>query len=192
MKLILATLLLCVCPAAAGVINIGMIAFDQMIPAGLTPGLNAISIALFADTFFLPPDFPVTSPVLLQAVSIQLSFDGGATSTVSLGDLGPGVYTPSDLQFSDTTIFTSATLTASLAPATVTIDAGQVLLVTNASVIGSLLPSASPFLSAGVDFAVLTVEVVDSAAIPEPMTWSLCVLAGLLGIRPAFARTRHR
>ena len=64
--LLTAALLIGISPGLlrADVLNLGVISFDNLIPAELGPGVNAFDISNFTDSsFFLPPDFLSLTPV---------------------------------------------------------------------------------------------------------------------------------
>src|SRR5437879_5593489 len=79
-------------------INIGLISFDVLIPAGPgTPGVNVLDISNFTGDpllggFALPPDFPAFSS--LKFLNAKATFMGGSTLVVNLGDIAPGTPAP--------------------------------------------------------------------------------------------------
>lgn len=47
---------------SGGVISVGVLSFDQLIPAGGgSPGVNGFTISNLSGLFALPPDFPVAA-----------------------------------------------------------------------------------------------------------------------------------
>src|ERR1700738_3975513 len=93
--------------ASAAPISLGVVSFDVLIPGGPgAPGVNAFTVSNLtgdpsASGFALPPDFPAITPLTLRGASLMLNGASGF-QTISLGDLGPGQFSPLSLHFADT------------------------------------------------------------------------------------------
>lgn len=172
--------------ALASVKAVGWVSFDNLIPSGLSAGVNVFDISNFTGDpalggFALPPDFPVISSLTFLSSSLTLD-DGISPLTISLGDLSPGPLNPTDpLQFPDTSTFLSATFIATLSQTTFLLSDGSSFTANSPTISLQLLPSSSPYLQAGIDFGIIYVD--DSS--PEPNTWLLFMigLATLVVIR---------
>ncbi len=165
-------------PALGGSVNLGLISFDVLIPSDtLAPGVNVFNISNFTGDpatggFALPPDFTSLDSLTFLSSSLTLTI-GGASSVISLGDIGPGSLSPTDLlQFADGTLFDSALFSATLSQASFLLDGGATFTAASTSISAQLLPSAGASLTAGTDRTVITV---DEAAnlVPEPATGAL-------------------
>jgi len=165
----LVLLLTSLAPCSAEIINIGTITFDTVIPGGVTPGTNGFTIANLTGPFALPPDFPVMTAVLLDA-TVTIFFENGGMSIFTLGTLAPDFHTPTELQFPDTEGFLSATLTADLSPLQLALSDGRLLNILDPHIQVQLIPSIGSTLTAGVDFAVISVDADAAQAVPEPGT----------------------
>ena len=100
--------------------------------------------------------------------STQVTLSGsGGTQPFTLGDLGPGSYTPSDLQFLDSATFSNAVFQATLSQTSFQLSDGTTFLASSSALSATLDPSSGNSLAPGVDLVVLSVsgEVV---ATPEP------------------------
>ncbi len=111
-------------------------------------------------------------------------FLGGASQTFELGNIGPGELLDSDgnpvVQFSSSSQFTSATLTATLSQTTFALSDGSTFNA-SPSISVELTASVGGLLVAGVDFAPIYAEARSRAATPEPGTLILLPL-GLLAV----------
>ena len=155
-------------------LNLGVVSFDNLIPAGLSPGVNAFDISNFTDiSFALPPDFPSVTPVTLKNSTLKLF--GSTTQILALGDIGPGFLSPA-ASFPDTVDFSSAEFTADLDVTTFLLSGGGTFTANSAAIDVFLNPSSGANLVAGIDFALITVSN-EPTAIPEPASWSLLALA---------------
>jgi hypothetical protein len=169
-------------PARAGFVNLGVIAFDALIPADPpSPGVNIFNITnLTGDPdgggFALPPDFPVTTPLTFQNVGVVL-FD----FIIRVGDLGPGAFDGTGpLSFPDFQNFPSATFIGRLDQTTFSLANGSTFKAASPFVSATIRPFMGSTLEPGRDFAVITVS-----DIPEPR------LALLLGVALATLVTIH-
>ena len=179
-------LLLSLClgaPAEGSTINLGLISFDVFIPAGAGPGVNAFNLSNFTGDpggggFALPPDFPVFTGVTFLNASLTLAHES-VTDVVLLGDLLPGSYSPLNLLFPDTTLFTSATFSATIDSPSLLLSDGSTFQAGSLNLIATLIPSAPGPLSAGTDLLVITVSDEVVSNIPEPST-TLLIGAGLV------------
>jgi hypothetical protein len=167
----------------ASFIDLGVVSFDNLIPAGTAPGVNVFTINNFTGDpagggFALPPDFPVYTNVGFLNSTLTI-FNGASSSSVSLGDLFPGSYTPAALQFSETLTFTSAIFTATLSGSPLLLSDGTTFSPASLNLSVTLTPASGPTLQPGVDFAVLTTSDIATSA-PEPSTWILLISSSLI------------
>ncbi len=164
-----AALLLASGLAQASTISLGVVSFNTLIPSGpSSPGVNDFAIDNFTGSSSLPPDFPATTSLTFMNSFLLLTQQGGSQQTVSLGDLGPGSYTPASLQFSVVTNFTSAVFTATLNPTTFLISGGSSFQAANSQISVRISPSSGAVLVADTDFAPINVS--NTGAAPEPGT----------------------
>src|ERR1051326_4579284 len=137
-------------------LGLGLISFDNLVPGGPGPGVNAFSITnLTGDPssggFDLPPDFPVLTPLTFLASTLTL-YESASTFVVALGDIGIGPFpTPTSLQFPDTVSFDSAVFNATLGKTHLLLADGSTFVVNSSSVVIALLPSSGSFLAPGTD-----------------------------------------
>lgn len=185
-------------PVAAATISLGALFFDQFIPAvpgdPSSVGTNAFEIfnstGGFASTFdaTVPPN-PV-DPLSFQNASLLLTEVSGVTHNISIGTIDPGLLNDGfgnpvfDLQFADTTQFTSAVFTATLSALSFALSDGSTFTASSGDLLFTLAASGSNFLPnpatdppTSIDFE-LTGDVVPSTPVPEPATLVL-VVAGL-------------
>jgi hypothetical protein len=161
-------------------LSIGYLSFDNPIPgAPGSPGVNAFTVGnLTGDPlsggFALPPTFPVLTNLTFKNSSLELFSGGLLTQTLNLGDIGPGFFSPNDLQFPDTQNFSSALFMATLDFTSLQLDGGGSLTASSDQISALLLPSIGNTLTAGTDFTLIEV-----AAVPEPDSLFLlgCVVA---------------
>lgn len=166
-------------PAQADVITIGVVSFDNIVPAGNGPGTNGFTIYNFTGSNSQPgtPDSP------LSFLSTSLLLNG--TQTLNVGTVTPGSVQPLNLQFPTTTLFTSADFMATLNTTSFSVG-GQNYVAASDQVTADLLPSSPPDLAAGTDFAVIDINASPvSASVPEPapIWFTLPPLASLLWFR---------
>jgi hypothetical protein len=174
--------------ACADTIPVGVLSFNNLNPAGPgSPGINDFEIDNFTGLVFgLPPDFPVVDSITLTGVQISLFGSGGGSPQVfMLGDLGPGSYTPTSLQFLDTSQFTKATLQASFSQTTITLSNGTTFLADSSIINSTILPSSGSLLQPGQDFSILSISGKVNA-IPEARHNAIflaILIVGLLTLR---------
>ncbi len=183
--------------AQAATIPIGFLSFDVLFPAdGGAPGSNRFSIANFtgdpAAGGFASEDFPIFSSIAFTNSTLTVVADGSST-LFPAGSLGPG-FGPDFLQFPDSALISSATFSASISPAAFTLGDGSRWLPTSLLLSVTLLPSnGRSYLSAGFDFALLTLEASPDAEtpapVPEPGT-ALLIASGIASL--AGWKTRRR
>jgi hypothetical protein len=176
-------------PAAiqAATIPLGVVSFNTLIPSAPgSPGVNDFEVDNFTGANSLPPDFPASDPVTFLGSSIELFPKIGAPTTIMLGDLAPGTYTPAALQFSADTLFNSAIFTATLGPASFGLSDGSTFSPNSLNLMVNLIPSSSASLAAGTDFVLITAS--DVSAAPEPNSGAYLV-AICFGV--AWLRRRH-
>jgi hypothetical protein len=107
--------------ACADLVPIGLLSFELVIPGTSgSPGVNGFTVAnLTGDPAFngfaLPPDFPVLSDVTFLSSTLTLT-TGSIPHVYNLGEIGPGFFSSSPIQFADTTLFSSAIFSAALSP----------------------------------------------------------------------------
>jgi hypothetical protein len=184
----LVPLLLCILPvaAAADTIDIGLMSFDVVIPAGVAPGVNAIDLYDFTGTTYGPfAGLPyVVDPLDLDDAMLTVYFVGGGSSVVFQNqDLSPGelLYFPgSPQEFPSNTEIASAVLTATLSQTTFTLSDGSTFTAL-ADISVDLLPSSGGTLEAGVDFAPIDAQSAGGSATPEPSP-GILVSLGMLGL----------
>ncbi len=175
--------------ALADQVNLGIISFDNLIPADPngTPGTNGFNIFNFTGGFDLPPDFTAAEDVTFGQSTLALvgiADSNPFTPTISLGDVGPGPlqgpdgFPPPSLQFPDTTTFSQAEFQATLGPLTFGLADGSVFTADSSKIDVLLLPAqGNNNLTAG-DTAVISVSgTISAAVVPEPASWSLLLLA---------------
>jgi hypothetical protein len=169
-------------PSSALAVPVGVFAFDA-----LGGGLNTFSLTNLSGAFGLPPDFPVMVDASLLDVHVELESATGPLS-VDLGDVGPGPFgDPAGvLVFPDSVLFTSARLTATLAPASLTLYDGSRFDALTA-IVAELLPASGGVLQAGLDLVIVDARPVPD--VPEPATFLLVAAALAAG---AVRATRQR
>jgi hypothetical protein len=191
-KVIILVALCGACAARGDMISIGVFSFNNLNPAaGGSPGINDFEIDNFTSLLFgLPPDFPVVDLLTLTGVRISLFGSGGGSPQVfRLGDLTPGLYTPTGLQFLDTSQFASATLQATISQTTFSLSDGTTFLADSSTISSTILPSSGSVLQPGQDFAILSVSG-SLNSIPEPR-YSVLVL-GILVVGLITIQLRRR
>lgn len=173
-------------PACAATLNLGLVSFDVLIPGSPgSPGVNVFQIVNFTGDpssggFALPPDFPVFTSLTFTGGTLTM-VSGGTPLVVPMGDVPPGPISPtSDLEFPETTLFSSAVFSASLSQASFLLQDGLSFVADSATISAALLPSAGSWLTAGSDLALITVEGRISD-VPEPAAAAV-FCAGLIGL----------
>ena len=172
--------------AHAGLVNLGVLSFSTLIPANPPdPGVNAFSISNFTGDpgsggFALPPDFNVFTPVTFLNSTLTIVI-GGVSQDISLGDLAPGSYNPSSLEFSSDTLFDSATFTATLDTTSLTLDDASTVTALTDQLSITLSPTLTGTLTADIDLAIITAETIDPTTtdVPEPAPALLTAAAAL-------------
>ena len=177
----LVPLLLCILPvaAAADTIDIGLMSFDVVIPAGVAPGVNAIELYDFTGTTYGPfAGIPyVVDPLDLDDAMLTVYFLGGGSSVVQNQDLSPGELL---YFFPSTTEIASAVLTATLSQTSFTLSDGSTFTAV-ADITVDFLPSSGGMLEAGVDFAPINAQSAGGSGTPEPGA-AIMVSRGMLGL----------
>jgi hypothetical protein len=181
-------------PGRSAQVSLGHLSFDTLIPGTPdSPGVNVFTIGnLTGDPLSggnaVPPSFPVLSTLTFTNSSLVLISEG-TSQTIDLGDIGPGFFEPSILEFPESTSFFSAIFSATLDATTFDLDGGATFGASSAQITATLLPSGGNTLSAGVDFTLITAS--DQAgSVPEPRTWFF-LAAGLFWLwRKQFAAAR--
>jgi hypothetical protein len=185
LAVIVAALLQAAVPSTARAdLELGILSYDVFIPGVPgSPGVNAFDIAnLTGDPavggYALPPTFPVLTSVTFLNSSLALT-SNGSTTTVMLGDIGPGFFSSPLLEFPDTESFSLAIFSATLDVTTFSVAAGDAASVATPLVVTSLLPSTGGNLVADTDFALIGVSPVVSG-VPEPFSLALLATVVLL------------
>ena len=168
----------------ADVFPVGYLSWDVLIPgAPGSPGVNAFTIGnLTGDPLAggndLPPTFPILTSLTFKNSSLVL-WSGGVSQTIELGDIGPGFFSPVNLEFPDTTLFSSAILSATLDNTSLQLDGGGGFTATSDAISAVLLPSAGNSLEAGTDFTLIQVSP-EVSGVPEPLSLLLLATSILL------------
>ncbi|MDE3178379.1 MAG: hypothetical protein KGM47_01865 [Acidobacteriota bacterium] len=197
--LILAFMLLGSGLARAGEVTIGLLSFDQLIPAnGSVAGINAFDLYNFTGPTYGPlvgPPYASDSLTFANA-KLTVKYELACTTPIcphviavftqslDLGDIAPGELLDTNgnpiAQFPSTYLFLSSTLTATLSPTTFTLSDGTTFTAAGSITAGITLPSGS-FLVAGTDFTAINAEQSSAIPTPEPSTLAL-LLADLIGL----------
>ena len=173
--LLLAALLFTPQLLSADIINLGFISYDQLVPPGTGPGVNAFDISNFTGDplgggFALPPDFPVYT--FLTFTNASLTLNDGSPMMIDLGAIAPGPLTPpAELQFPDTTSFSSAVFSATLSQTSLLLSDGTTFITDSPTITATILPASGPSLSPG-DFAVISTTG-SVSTVPEPSSFAL-------------------
>lgn len=189
--------------AAPLTIVVGSFSFDELIPADQAngiPGTNGFDVLNLTGTGAPVDDTGAIVPALtFTGLTASLVDANGATSTIGVGDLGPGVladssgFPPFDLQVPDTASFASATLEGTIDAFSFAMPDGSIFSANALLFEVALLPLDGLSLVAGRDLATITVTgdvaPVSPAAVPEPGTLTLIVSALGVGF---WWRRRHR
>ncbi|MBL8236106.1 MAG: PASTA domain-containing protein [Bryobacterales bacterium] len=191
------TLILAACigasaPARAGIIDIGILSFDEFIPAGGSPGINAINLANVTGSYSLAPDFPAVSSLTFLNSTLTLTPESSAPVILNLGDIGPGflldsffnplVQAPSDVAY------TSVIFNATIAATPLELFDGRFVSPTGTTISASLLPATGSRLLTG-DLTIIRMEFQDApTAVPEPSFWGVLALM----LSGAFWASRRR
>jgi len=169
----------------ADVINLGIVSFDVFLPPDVpdgNPGVNALNISNMTGTFSAGSDFPAITPLTFQSATLTLS-PAESNPVPALGDVGPGLllnafFNPW-LLAPDTDASGSARFQATLDKTVFSPGDGSVFTA-DSSLLNdvTLLPSNGTNLTAGTDFALITVlGTISAPAVPEPARWSLLQVA---------------
>lgn len=183
-------LVLCVQPALANGIPVGVLSYDQYfnVATGTTVGAFDIN-NLVGDPALggsaLPPAFNVFSFLNINNATLTLNGPSAPSSPISLGTIGPGFLSDASgnplaiLQFALSSSFTSVLLQGNLSTTTLTLSNGTTISVLpNISIL--LTPSSGSNLVAGSDFMVINANTAVTA-VPEPATFGL-ILAGMCAL----------
>ncbi|MDQ2840873.1 MAG: hypothetical protein M3Y72_07525 [Acidobacteriota bacterium] len=151
--------------------------FNTLVPGVPgSPGVNTFAIDNFTGPSSVPPDFRAADPLIFLGSSLLLDTANSTAQTVSLGNLGPGSYTPTSLQFFSFTSFTAAVFTATLNSSSFLLSDGSKFQPNGVQIAVTLKPLSNGVLSPGSDFAPISIS--DSPIVPEPHT-GLLFLVGL-------------
>lgn len=148
------------------IIPVGIISFNES-----TPGAsNAFTISnLSGDPLLggtaLPPDFPVHTALTFTNATLELEING-VSQILNLGDIGPGDYVDSDLEFSQATDFQRATFQALITFFSVTLADGTAMPLQSQAVTGELVAAGAALLPG--DLSILTIT--STSEVPEPAT----------------------
>jgi hypothetical protein len=164
-------------------LNVGLLSFDVLIPGSPPdPGVNVLNVLNatgdpLSGGSALPPDFSVYTALMFTDAHLLVVTDS-VTQDLALGDIGSGsLASPPDL--ASDVIIRSVTLFAIVQPVSVVLSDGTTAVISNADIAVTLTPSSGNALTAGVDLVTISVaaNTDDDAVIPEPATWSLCLIA---------------
>jgi len=191
--------------AFANLIGVGELTFDTL-PAATFDITNLTG----ANSAIDPIDFPISTQLTITVTSLVANLQGGGTITLSgsdftladaQGDLNcsvAGLAGSGGCDFSAYTLL-SATLTGTLSPLTglAGLPAGDTGILSPFTV--TILPNAgcgpdggtATTLTAGCDAAVINATGVNSAAVPEPATWTL-LSAALIALLVGYKINRNR
>lgn len=179
--LILVLILVGVGLARAGEVTIGLVSFDQFIPAsGSVAGINAFEVFNFTGPIFGPAVGPPYSAdsLTFTSATLKVNFVGGTSQTISLGDIGPGELLDSSgnppvvQQFPTTDNFVSATFTATLSPPAFMLSDGTTFTA-KGTITADITASSGSTLVAGPDSAVINAEQTGAIPTPEPSSFLL-------------------
>jgi hypothetical protein len=210
-------LLLIVClaaPARAETISLGVLSFDQLIPAdpenALFVGTNAFNIFNLTGDFASPLDPGVppnpTTPISFNGANLLLTTSSGGTVNVPIGTIAPGLLVDDTgfplfaLQFAETETFVSAVFTAVLSVQDFVFADGSTfhaaapelrytLAATGSLLANPLVPSDPLAPLTAVAFE-LTGDLVPPSPEPVPEPTTIALLAVGLGLLPICARGR--
>ncbi len=161
----MAGLLACSLQARADVVIVGLLSFDNTVPAASgAPGNNGFTIQNFTGANSQPgtPD----SSISFLDTSLLLNGSDG-TQTVNIGSVDPGSVQPASLEFSTDSTFTDATLNAMLSTTLFSIN-GQDYIASSDVLMADLTPGTPPNLVAGTDLVTLQVNASLAEATPTP------------------------
>jgi hypothetical protein len=180
----------------AAAVPVGTLSFELEIPReDPVPGTNHVLLTNLTGAEALPGDFPVLTGLVFQDSVLTLVSAAGASTSIDLGDVGPGFLLdgltglpPDALRFPDTESFASMSFTATLSAASFQLAGGATFVADSTTLSATLLPSSGASLLAG-DLAVLDVAGRTIQSVPEPST--LLLLAGGLGVAALAGRRRR-
>jgi hypothetical protein len=163
--------------AATVAINVGVFSFDVLIPGGpQAPGLDQFTVDNLTGPNSLPSDFPLADEIAFRNPVVTLG-----AQTFHLPDIGAGSVQPPDLTFLDSAQFSTAEFQGTIVGTQFKLADGSFLDLTSNVVSGTILPSQSANLAAGVDSVLLTVTgTISMNSAPEPPNWALLLVTGLI------------
>lgn len=162
-------------------IPLGVVSFDNLIPAGATPGVNIIDIYNFtgdpsAGGFALPPDFPVITAVTFQSVQIEVS----SGAAIALPDITSGPLPQNAaLEFPTSASLSEVTLFFTLSQTSLLLSNGNTFVAESDVIQTQLLPSSGNHLLAGTDFALIVASNVAVSSVPEPRSAALFLITAV-------------
>jgi hypothetical protein len=161
-------------------VSIGVLSFNTLIPSapGL-PGVDDFEIDNLTASFALPPDFPVSNSLILDNTTFSITFGDGTQQSFNLGNLSPGSYTPTPLQFSASSTISSAILSATLNQTSIQLNNGTSYQIPAASIMVSLTDQSGSLVP-DTDFALINISGPTVSTVPEPATSFLFAIAALL------------
>jgi hypothetical protein len=176
----------------ANVIDVGALSYDTFIPAGGgSPGVSAFDLADLTGSYGLPPDFPVTDSLTLEAAVLTLTLPDSSQETFDLGDIGPGFLLDGSgnpvVQVPGDQAFASAEFTATVSPTTFMLYDGSLFAADSNVLDVLLLPSSGSALTVDVDQTLIGISGAPPSSVPEPASGDLA-LVGALGVG---LRLRH-
>lgn len=195
-ELVLCTLLVTrFAPAATIEVNLGVFSFDVLNPSSnQSAGQNQFTIYNFTGTSNLAPDFPSTTDIVFQNATVNV---GAGPIDIGEIDSSGGGFQPSSLTFLSTQSFSSATFEATLSTTNLQLAGGTAVTLLSDKVSGVILPSNGNNLTAGDDFAFLTVRGTTAETnVPEPNSASseltALVVLTVVGVGSKIRRRERR
>ncbi len=154
-------------PAATVEVNLGVFSFDVLNPSSnQSAGQNQFTIYNFTGGSSLAPDFPATTDIVFQNATVNVG--AGPIDIGGIDSSGSG-FQPSSLTFLSTRAFSSATFEATLSTTNLQLAGGTAVTLLSDEASGVILPSIGNNLTAGDDFAFLTVRgTTAETTVPEP------------------------
>lgn len=153
---------------------IGTLSYSTLIPGVPgAPGVSHFAIENFTGVAALPSDFPVVEDVLFADATLLVNSEI-APQKFTLGDVGPGFFSLTELQFPDNTLIFLAVFEARLTQTTFDLASGESVVSSSANIQATLRPSRGAYLVPDEEIALIAIN-----AIPEPVSFALSAF-GLL------------
>jgi len=169
-------------PAQPATFNVGLLSWDILVPEQSPQlGVNVFNIQNLTGTASLPPDFPVSTSLVFNNLTLTIVTPSGS-SDILLGSLVPGgsLSNPA-LQFASNILINSAALSGTFTPLIFAVTGLGSHTAASAAFLYVLNPETGSTLQAGIDLGVLTVDADPVSVIPEPATLTLLFSGALAG-----------